>query len=802
MKICVGIHVHTEPERLHATLTALRSNTGIPVDVILLPDGPDAIMQAALATLQDLPQLGSHEPLGPPACLNRLIAATDADILVLLEGGALVGPGWLDYLLAALATDERNGLAGPSTNRSWNEQGVFLQAGGSLAEVAHTAAEARRRFGTAVRTLEPLYSLADFCYVVRREVIAAIGAVDEGYGLGPCWEMDYNVRAARAGWRGVWACAAYVYRAPFTARRKRDEQQRFVASKHRYQDKFCALRQRGARPDYAPHCHGDACEHFALPSLIQIALPPPASDHRLLAADDRRQIMDQRQRSDPPLVSCIMPTRNRVEFVLQSIRFFQRQDYPCRELIIIDDGTESLSERLPADERIRYVHLPGHQSIGGKRNWACEHARGAIIAHWDDDDWYAPHRLSAQVAPLLAGEAEISALQAGIFFDLPHWAFWRCTPDLHRRLFTEDAHGGTLVYRRYVWEQHARYPEISLAEDALFLRQAVHRGMRLHKQPGEDLFIYLRHGDNSWAFACGQFLDPSGWQRVGEPVLPPDDRAFYAARSPAAASSVPTRTPPALSTLPMRSGVSPLVSCIMPTYNRRAFVPQAIAYFLRQDYEPKELIVVDDGADSVADLMPRDPRIHYLRQHSRATVGAKRNLACEQSRGEIIAHWDDDDWHAPHRLWYQVEALLRSGADLCGINTLLFYDLHTGRAWQYTWLPNQRLWLSGSTLCYTRAFWARHRFANLNVGEDARFVWSARSEQMVVLPDATFHVGLIHGHNVAPKRTEGPYWQPYALDKIRQLLGDDWYFYQPETAQTAGAGPESVPLASPERASL
>ena len=39
----------------------------------------------------------------------------------------------------------------------------------------------------------------------------------------------------------------------------------------------------------------------------------------------------------------------------------------------------------------------------------------------------------------------------------------------------------------------------------------------------------------------------------------------------------------------------PLVSCIMPTYNRREFVPLAIRYFLRQDYANKELIIIDDG---------------------------------------------------------------------------------------------------------------------------------------------------------------------------------------------------------------
>ena len=125
----------------------------------------------------------------------------------------------------------------------------------------------------------------------------------------------------------------------------------------------------------------------------------------------------------------------------------------------------------------------------------------------------------------------------------------------------------------------------------------------------------------------------------------------------------------------------PLVSCIMPTYNQQAFVPQAIAYFLRQDYPKTKLIVVDDGTEPVQALLPTDDGIRYVRVSTKMTVGAKRNLACEQARGDIIAHWDDDDWHAPHRLWYQVGALLEAGVEMGGITTLLFYDLQTGRAW-------------------------------------------------------------------------------------------------------------------------
>src|SRR5262249_58414590 len=216
-------------------------NTSQPVDLILLPDGPDNRMAIALAGLRDITQLSTPDPLGAPACFYRLIDSTNADVLVFLESGALVGPGWLDYLLTALDADPCNGLAGPSTNRAWNEQKVFPHSGDTPAEVARTTQEAEQRFGSATRTLDPLYSLADFCYVARRVVVQTIGGADERYGLGPGWELDYNIRAARAGFRGVWACGAYVHRLPLPARRTREPARLLHANTRRSQAKLRSL---------------------------------------------------------------------------------------------------------------------------------------------------------------------------------------------------------------------------------------------------------------------------------------------------------------------------------------------------------------------------------------------------------------------------------------------------------------------------------------------------------------------------------------------------------------------------------
>ncbi len=223
----------------------------------------------------------------------------------------------------------------------------------------------------------------------------------------------------------------------------------------------------------------------------------------------------------------------------------------------------------------------------------------------------------------------------------------------------------------------------------------------------------------------------------------------------------------------------PVVSCIMPTHNRRAFVPQALAYFARQDYPDRELIIVDDGSDPVSDLMLNDARIRYLRPDRPCSIGTKRNLACQSARGTLIVHWDDDDWIANWRLSYQVDQLLTSGADVCGLDTLLFYRPATDQAWRYTYPHSNKTWVAGGTLCYTRSFWRTNPFPDINVGEDTRFVWGNTASKIIALTRSDFYVALIHAQNTAAKHTSSRRWQAVPGDQIHSLIGPDITFYRP-----------------------
>jgi len=737
-RFSIGIHLHSELERLFATLSSISACTRQPYEVVLLPDGPDQKTKDALHRLDHLVQLGADHALGAAACFNRLVVNTDAEVLVFLESGALVGPGWLDYLQQALESGSNYGLAGPSTNNSWNEQGVYPNATGATQDIERIAADARRRFGNEVRTLEPLHSLADFCYVVRREVIEAVGAADERYSLGPCWEMDYNIRAARAGWRGVWACAAYVHRAPFTARRRAEESRRFEASKKLYQDKFCGARLRGEKTDYREHCRGDTCANFAPANLIDIKRTLTVS------AVSRPTVKEPVVHSEP-LVTCIMPTHNRRRFIPQAIRCFLRQDYSNLELLVVDDGSDTVSDLVPNNDRIRYVRFEQKLTIGAKRNLACEKARGEFIVHWDDDDWYPSWRVRAQVKALIDG-ADLCGSSRVSYFDPVHDRAWEYRYPSAKGTWVA---GNTLAYRKSFWQRH-KFPDIQVGEDSRFVWSSKGRAIVDLSDPA--LCVATVHSNNTsrknvnavyWHVQSPDYINS----------LLGDDVYFYRTALADVRDSLP------------------LVSCIMPTYERRRYVPQALQSFLQQDYPNRELIVVDDGRDAIADLVQGHENVRYFHV-SRTSIGAKRNLACNQAAGEIIAHWDDDDWYSTDRLRYQVAPILAGKADITGLENAFVLELPGGKFWTTDSALHQRLFVGnvhGGTLVYRKELWTNGlRYPEVNLAEDAWLLARAtrQGKRLVRLSNPGVFIYVRHGRNAWRQFAPGSFIDPKGWQRI------------------------------------
>jgi len=106
------------------------------------------------------------------------------------------------------------------------------------------------------------------------------------------------------------------------------------------------------------------------------------------------------------------------------------------------------------------------------------------------------------------------------------------------------------------------------------------------------------------------------------------------------------------------SNINPLVSIVLPTYNRAQILPRAIKSILGQTYQNFELIVVDDcSTDNTVEVMGqfKDPRIIYVQLSRKAGAARSRNEGIQRSQGEFIAFEDSDDEWVPDKLEKQMD---------------------------------------------------------------------------------------------------------------------------------------------------
>lgn len=402
-----------------------------------------------------------------------------------------------------------------------------------------------------------------------------------------------------------------------------------------------------------------------------------------------------------PFVSCIMPTANRSQFIPYAIDYFLHQDYQHAELIIFDDGKEPLDALRPNHPRITYYYTETKNFIGVKRNFCCQQAQGDIIVHLDDDDWYASDWISRQVNALTSSDADVTGLNNLNFFlslSNKRWEF--------RDVRNEQpwVYGATMAYWKSFWTDHP-FREMNNGEDNDFIWR---NNAKVRPHEYTEGYLGIIHRDNKGIVA---------YENPREKLQ--QEKWFNAINGPIGLKN--NHFIPVMSHFP-------LVSCIMPTANRADFIPSAIDNFLKQDYPNKELVIIDDGEHPVKGLVPDDPRLHYFYFEPKSTTGTKRNWACERAQGELIMHWDDDDWYAADWVSYQAHALLNSDADIAGINQVQFFSPGVNRYWMTKNSNSKRPWLTGASLTYRKSFWEKHPFKDLRVGEDDDFVRNSNAK--------------------------------------------------------------------------
>jgi glycosyltransferase involved in cell wall biosynthesis len=105
--------------------------------------------------------------------------------------------------------------------------------------------------------------------------------------------------------------------------------------------------------------------------------------------------------------------------------------------------------------------------------------------------------------------------------------------------------------------------------------------------------------------------------------------------------------------------MNPIVSIIIPTYNRPVWLMSAVKSALNQTYSPVEIIVVDDGSstDEARNLVSKFTGVRYIYQRNQG-LGIARNTGLAVSSGDFIQFLDDDDWLSPESISKKIQPLL------------------------------------------------------------------------------------------------------------------------------------------------
>jgi len=211
-----------------------------------------------------------------------------------------------------------------------------------------------------------------------------------------------------------------------------------------------------------------------------------------------------------PLVSCLCPTYNRLEFLPRMLACFQTQTYENRELIVLDDGNDGTDKLFEnnTDPHIKYIHELPKKNHGEKMNRCCELAQGELMIVWDSDDWYSKDRIMHQVMPF--GNPAITLTGTGTFY---FYEYGVQNPKAW--LYTVPKTIGWLMaiaFRKSLWAQH-KFDPITAGADYNFIKKTPIEAQYDLNSP--DLVVAAIHPNNTCKKQVGRReYQPVPWEMV------------------------------------------------------------------------------------------------------------------------------------------------------------------------------------------------------------------------------------------------------------------------------------------------
>jgi glycosyltransferase involved in cell wall biosynthesis len=232
----------------------------------------------------------------------------------------------------------------------------------------------------------------------------------------------------------------------------------------------------------------------------------------------------------------------------------------------------------------------------------------------------------------------------------------------------------------------------------------------------------------------------------------------------------------------------PFVSVCTPTYNRRPFMKACFRCILEQDYPLSriEWVVIDDGQDKIEDLIKEFRKskpgfeIVYKSFDDKITLGKKRNIMHDNTKGDIIVYFDDDDYYPRERISHAVHSLKTHPSALCaGSSEIYVYFPHIETLYQFG--PYQPKHATAGTFAFRRRLIQESRYDdNAALAEERAFLKDYSVPFVQLDPKKTILV-VSHSHNTFDKKTllndkqDPKFCKPCPKYKVQDIYGsNEW----------------------------
>jgi glycosyltransferase involved in cell wall biosynthesis len=349
-----------------------------------------------------------------------------------------------------------------------------------------------------------------------------------------------------------------------------------------------------------------------------------------------------------PLISVIIPSYNRSEYLTRSIGSVLIQKYKPIEIIVIDDGSTD-DTRLKLKKYGDRIRMIAQSNLGpaAARNTGLKNASGSVIMFLDSDDWWCETTV----------EDQISVLQANPDVGIVAGYTQKCcgTSDQPIHLIGKSWPAlslGSAAIRRKIFDIAGMFDESRrFSEDVDWFFRAKEMGIPIlfHEKLVQ---YYFRHSSN---LTNDPELDRSGFLSAIKNSL---DRRRRSCEKEIRI---------------LKPWIHTLVSVIMIVKNGERFIREAIQSILKQDYNPVEIIVIDgDSTDHTADIARSYHEISVIAQ-TEPGIAQAYNQGIDAAKGNFIAFLSHDDLWTDDKLSTQMKFMLEHPQILYSLAHLKYF---------------------------------------------------------------------------------------------------------------------------------